>query len=213
MERHVSSLAPRGADASAKHLLDLDQSIAALEQQIEGLLVEQGAMTERREQLRQLRRRRDGARMLRLRTEAAVEGLEGALSEIADGWFSPLEQRLESLLGAVGLLQCAKIDVHSDPMRPRVLNSGDTRDFAALSGSERALVYLCLKAALSETIGVVPFLVLDEPTVYLDPDRKRRLVRLLTQLAGSRRQLLVVTNDPWLKDELGHAQIIELERG
>jgi DNA repair exonuclease SbcCD ATPase subunit len=195
---------------AASKLVELEESIASGRAEIERLLFEQGAAAERREQYQALRERGASAQRLKLRLEAAVEALEAALAEIAEGWFNPLERRLQTLLQSVGLLGGVGIDVHSNPMRPRIVDAGGQRDFVALSGSERALLYLCFKAALAETVGIVPFLVLDEPTVHLDPERKRRLVRLLRQFAGTRKQVVVASNDPWLHENLPEAHVINL---
>ena len=195
---------------AAGRLMELQERITAGRTEVERLLVEQGAASERREQHQALRQRSVAAGRLKLRLEAAVEALESTLAEVAEGWFAPLERRLQSLLQGIGVLGGSAVDVHSNPMRPRVRDAEGQRDFVALSGSERALLYLCFKAALSETVGTVPFLVLDEPTVHLDPERKHRLVRLLRQLAGSRRQVIVATNDPWLEESLPEGHRISL---
>jgi exonuclease SbcC len=195
---------------SARRLVELQEHSAAARAEIDRLLMEQGAAAERREQYQAFRSRSLSTLRLRLRVEAAVDGLEASLTEVAEGWFTPMERRLQSLLHSTGVLAGTEVDVHSNPMRPRVVDSEGQRDFAALSGSERALIYLCLKAALSETIGIVPFLVLDEPTVHLDVERKKRLVRLLRQLATTRKQVVVATNDVWLVENLPEAHLISL---
>jgi DNA repair exonuclease SbcCD ATPase subunit len=206
----VESARSQISGEAASRLVQLQTLIASGRAEIERLLLEQGAAAERREQHQHLRERTAAANRLKLRAEAAVEALEATLSEVAEGWFAPLERRLQGLLQSLGLLGGAAIDVHSNPMRPRLVDAEGLRDFVALSGSERALLYLCFKAALSETIGTVPFLVLDEPTVHLDPERKRRLVRLLRQLAGTRKQVVVASNDPSLPESLPEAHLISL---
>jgi exonuclease SbcC len=206
----LDSVRRQTSGESARRLVELQERSAAARAEIDRLLMEQGAAAERREQYQAFRSRSVSSQRLRLRVEAAVDALEASLTEVAEGWFTPMERRLQSLLQATGVLAGTEVDVHSNPMRPRVVDSEGQRDFAALSGSERAMVYLCLKAALSETIGIVPFLVLDEPTVHLDAERKKRLVRLLRQLSTTRKQVLVATNDVWLVENLPEAHLISL---
>jgi DNA repair exonuclease SbcCD ATPase subunit len=206
----MESARAQASGEAAQRLAALEERTAAARAQLEALLREVGAAAERRKQHEVLQEREAGARRLRLRTEAAVDALEAAVSEVAEGWFGPMERRLQALLQSVGVLAGLAVDVHSDPMRPRLGDAEGQRDLVALSGSERALVYLCLKAALSETLGIVPFLALDEPTVHLDAERKRRLVRLLRQLAGTRKQVIVATNDAGLLDALAGSHVISL---
>jgi DNA repair exonuclease SbcCD ATPase subunit len=206
----MESVRSQMSGEAAKRLVELHERSASIRTEIERLLVEQGAVSERREHYQALKDRSVSSLKLRLRLEAAVEALESSLTEVAEGWFAPMERRLQTLLQSTGMLAGTSVDVHSNPMRPRVVDSEGQRDFVSLSGSERALLYLCFKAALSETIGIVPFLVLDEPTVHLDPERKRRLIRLLRQLAGTRKQVVVASNDPWLMESLPEAHVISL---
>jgi exonuclease SbcC len=83
------------------------------------------------------------------------------------------------------------------------------------SGSETDLANLALRVAISEHVrfqsgGAVGLLVLDEVFGSLDPDRKARMLMALERLRGRFRQVLVVTHDSDIKEELPNAiQVVE----
>jgi exonuclease SbcC len=78
------------------------------------------------------------------------------------------------------------------------------------SGSEIDLANLALRVAISEHVrfqsgGSVGLLVLDEIFGPLDEDRKARMLQALEQLRGRFRQILVVTHDSSIKEQLPNA--------
>jgi DNA repair protein SbcC/Rad50 len=78
------------------------------------------------------------------------------------------------------------------------------------SGSEVDLANLALRVAISEHVrfqsgGAVGLLVLDEVFGPLDDDRKERMLLALERLKGRFRQVLVVTHDATIKDQLPNA--------
>jgi len=84
-----------------------------------------------------------------------------------------------------------------------------SQEFSALSGGEKVAVALsfviALQRVLQELHGAargIGFLVLDEPTTYLDSDRKARLVGVLRRFKGGAvvPQLILVTHDEQLKE-------------
>ncbi len=84
------------------------------------------------------------------------------------------------------------------------------------SGSEIDLANLALRVAISEHIhfqsgGSVGLLVLDEVFGPLDEDRKARMLLALERLRGRFRQVLVVTHDPDIKEQLPNAiEVVKL---
>ena len=87
---------------------------------------------------------------------------------------------------------------------------------AAFSGSEIDLANLALRVAISEHIhfqsgGSVGLLVLDEVFGPLDEDRKARMLLALERLRGRFRQVLVVTHDIEIKEQLPNAiEVVKL---
>ncbi len=81
------------------------------------------------------------------------------------------------------------------------------RDARSLSSGERQLV------TVLRVIAVAPrYLVLDEPTAYLDSRRRWRLTQLLARLVEEGHGLLVATHDALLANRLG-GEVLVLENG
>src|SRR3954452_2741936 len=84
------------------------------------------------------------------------------------------------------------------------------------SGSEVDLANLALRVAISEHVrfqsgGQVGLLVLDEVFGPLDADRKERMLLALERLRGRFRQVLVVTHDTDVKEQLPNAiEVVKL---
>jgi DNA repair exonuclease SbcCD ATPase subunit len=97
----------------------------------------------------------------------------------------------------------------------RIVDRGIDYGMDRFSGSETDLANLALRVAISEHVrfqsgGSVGLLVLDEVFGSLDPDRKARMLNALERLRGRFRQILVVTHDADIKEELPHAiQVVE----
>jgi len=84
------------------------------------------------------------------------------------------------------------------------------------SGSETDLANLALRVAVSEQVqfqagGAVGLLVLDEVFGPLDDDRKERMLLALERLKNRFRQVLVVTHDNAIKEQLPNAiEVVKL---
>lgn len=75
-----------------------------------------------------------------------------------------------------------------------IITVGDKR-FEQLSGAQMVAVGLSLRLALLKVIGeCVPIMLVDEPTTFLDDDRKNDIAKLLAHM-GSVSQLFVSTHD------------------
>ncbi len=74
----------------------------------------------------------------------------------------------------------------------------------SLSGGEKVVVSLVAMLALYQLVvgGKIGFLALDEPTEYLDTDRREELVNVLKEFQGGKiiPQLLVVTHDESVRE-------------
>ncbi len=84
------------------------------------------------------------------------------------------------------------------------------------SGSETDLANLALRVAVSEQVqfqagGAVGLLVLDEVFGPLDDERKERMLLALERLKNRFRQVLVVTHDNAIKEQLPNAiEVVKL---
>ena len=108
-------------------------------------------------------------------------------------------------------------DLQVDPetYEIRIVDRGVDYGMDRFSGSETDLANLALRVAISEHVrfqsgGAVGLLVLDEVFGSLDPDRKARMLMALERLRGRFRQVLVVTHDADMKEELPNAiEVVE----
>ena len=80
-----------------------------------------------------------------------------------------------------------------------------------LSGSEKLILYLCFKAALSSVLGNTGFFVFDDPTLHLDGKRKDLMIAFIHQLAA-KHQVIVTSNDTDVRDALSDSHTIETTR-
>ena len=108
-------------------------------------------------------------------------------------------------------------DLQVDPetYEIRIVDRGIDYGMDRFSGSETDLANLALRVAISEHVrfqsgGAVGLLVLDEVFGSLDPDRKARMLLALERLRARFRQVLVVTHDADMKEELPNAiEVVE----
>ena len=80
-----------------------------------------------------------------------------------------------------------------------------------LSGSEKTILYLSLKIALSKALGNPGFFVFDDPTLHLDYGRKRLMIEFILKLAEEY-QVIVTSNDQDVREGLDGAHLIETSK-
>ncbi|MGH9280017.1 MAG: hypothetical protein ACRD12_18210, partial [Acidimicrobiales bacterium] len=108
------------------------------------------------------------------------------------------------------------LSVDPETYEIRVFDQGRAYGMDRYSGSETDLANLALRVAISEHVqfqsgGMVGLLVLDEVFGPLDDDRKDRMLQALERLRARFRQVLVVTHDSAIKEQLPHAvEVVKL---
>jgi len=108
-----------------------------------------------------------------------------------------------------------RLEVDPETYELQICDGGRVFGLDRFSGSEVDLANLALRVAISEHVrfqsgGTVGLLVLDEVFGPLDQDRKARMLLALERLRGRFRQILVVTHDSDIKEQLPHA--IEVQK-
>ncbi len=109
-----------------------------------------------------------------------------------------------------------QLEVDPNTYELKILDGGRTYGMGRFSGSETDLANLALRVAVSEHVrfqsgGAVGLLVLDEVFGPLDDDRKARMLVALERLRARFRQVLVVTHDSAIKEQLPNAiEVIKL---
>jgi exonuclease SbcC len=109
-----------------------------------------------------------------------------------------------------------ELQVDPETYQLQIRDGGRVYGLDRFSGSEIDLANLALRVAISEHIhfqsgGSVGLMVLDEVFGPLDEDRKARMLQALERLRGRFRQVLVVTHDASIKDQLPNAiEVVKL---
>src|SRR5205814_1809733 len=102
------------------------------------------------------------------------------------------------------------LQVDPETYEIQIVDGGRPFGMDRFSGSEIDLANLALRIAISEHVrfqsgGAVGLLVLDEVFGPLDDERKERMLLALERLKGRFRQVLVVTHDSAIKEQLPSA--------
>jgi len=107
-----------------------------------------------------------------------------------------------------------QLEVDPETYEIQIRDGGRAYGMDRFSGSEIDLANLALRVAISEHVrfqsgGAVGLLVLDEVFGPLDDERKERMLLALERLKGRFRQVLVVTHDTAIKEQLPNAIQVE----
>ena len=109
-----------------------------------------------------------------------------------------------------------RLEVDPDTYEIQIRDAGSLYGMDRFSGSETDLANLALRVAISEQVrfqsgGAVGLLVLDEVFGPLDDERKERMLLALERLRARFRQVLVVTHDTNIKEQLPNAvEVVKL---
>jgi len=156
------------------------------------------------------RARRHGAALARL--ERAVEA---TIAEERDDPFEPYARRVAAYLDVASGEDYRAI-VSDDPLVPGRYRrgAGPELDYELLSQGTRDMVALAIRLALAETAqgeAEAP-LLLDDPLVDMDPQRRAGAARAIAEY-GSERQVILFTCHPDHADLFDGAHRIELHAG
>ncbi len=94
----------------------------------------------------------------------------------------------------------------------------ETLELESLSGGEKVGVALALRLGMASLLGAsnLNLMILDEPTANLDADRRRALVRVLSQLSNissleTKMQFLIITHDAEIFEDTTVEQMYKFE--
>ena len=102
-----------------------------------------------------------------------------------------------------------------EKLRVFVVYQGEEREIGFLSGGEIIALGLAFRLALSMFMirGRIPLLILDEPTPFLDEERRRKLVDVTTNYLRKIPQVIIVSHDEELKDAADRVIFVDLQGG
>ncbi len=127
-----------------------------------------------------------------------------------------LSRQAASLFAELTDAEYDELQVDPETYGINICDQGVPYGLERFSGSERDLASLALRVAISEHLcfqsgGQIGLLVLDEVFGPLDADRQDRMLRALERLRGRFRQVLVVTHEDDVKDQLpGAIEVVKL---
>ena len=147
----------------------------------------------------------------RLNLELTCDAIERTIQAVQRQILQPAERELQRWLKRMNLFELAQIDLKRQHLLPSLRIEGNERSLMLLSGSEKTILYLSLKIALSKALGNPGFFVFDDPTLHLDSGRKRLMIEFILKLAEEY-QVIVTSNDPDVREGLEGAHLIETSK-
>jgi len=172
-----------------------------------------GAEKETREEkareLEKLREARERVQRLREKVKHYKALLkEDALSEVSRIASEIFEELTEEKYSGI------TVKAEENKVKLGVIYDGMEYSLGFLSGGERIALGLAFRLALSLYLaGEMSLLILDEPTPYLDEERRRRLVDIMQRYLRKIPQVIVVSHDEELKDAADKVIRVTLENG
>lgn len=102
-----------------------------------------------------------------------------------------------------------------EKLRIFVVHQGEERETNFLSGGELVALGIAFRLALSmfEAKGRIPLLIMDEPTPFLDEERRRKLVDITLNYLRRIPQVIIVSHDEELKDAADKVITLEYRGG
>ncbi|MCH8292115.1 AAA family ATPase [Candidatus Poribacteria bacterium] len=179
-----------------------------LRRRIVKLNSEEAVLSHKLEEVQRVREEANRILRTRLCSELACEGVEKTIQALQHQILQPVEEELQRWLKRMNLFEVSSVDLKSQHLLPSLKISGVDRSLMLLSGSEKIILYLCFKVALSKALGNPGFFVFDDPTLHLDLERKDLMVGFIHKLAEEY-QVIVTSNDPDVREGLSGAHLIE----
>ena len=166
-----------------KELRDKLKEIESAERELEKVEELEGEMKAFREKVARLKAEAE------VRGLAEVERLAGeTFSEMTEGKYQGIKLKRERKYGR-------------ERIELKVLYAGNEVGIDFLSGGERIALGLAFRLALSlYKVNNLELLILDEPTPFLDEERRKKLIEIISNQLRKIPQVILVSHDEELKD-------------
>ena len=143
-------------------------------------------------------------KVARLKAEEELRGLE-EVQKLAGETFSEMT---EGKYQGIKLKRVKKYG--RERVELKVLYAGNEVGLEFLSGGERIALGLAFRLALSlYKVGNLELLILDEPTPFLDEERRKKLVEIISSQLRKIPQVIIVSHDEELKDAADYVIRVE----
>jgi DNA repair exonuclease SbcCD ATPase subunit len=187
--------------------LTLQRELEKTRVRLKQLETQHALFQEHRQNIETINRQASKATHHRLLSEWVADTMEQTLQAVVGVSLNQVEQSVISHLKDFGLLQS---NPHTlDLEKTRLMPNINGRVFHALSGSEKVILYLGMKMAISQLMPGADFVVLDNPTLHLDDIRREQMRDYLLSLIPQK-QIIVLTNDRGFADLFIQGKRIDL---
>ena len=214
---------PQKHSEAKEHFIRLKEKLATKNAELEGARKKHSETMERLRRFREEREKRER----KLRELKKLEKARERVQELRDKLRRYKAMLREDALAKVGEVaskifeelteeKYSGITVRAEENKVKlgVVYNGREHGLGFLSGGERIALGLAFRLALSLYLaGEISLLILDEPTPYLDEERRRRLVDIMSRYLRKIPQVIVVSHDEELKDAADHVVKVSLENG
>ena len=190
-------------------LKNLEKRKEELSKTLESLQKERDNVKNKKKELEELRKARERVQELREKVRRFKNILkEDALAKVGEYASEIFEELTEEKYSGI------TVKAKENKVVLGVIYDGKERDLSFLSGGERIALGLAFRLALSLYLaGEIPLLIMDEPTPYLDEERRRRLVDIMERYLRRIPQVIIVSHDEELKDAADRVVRVRLENG
>lgn len=190
-------------------LKNLERRKEELIKSLERLMNEKENVEIRRKELEDLKKARKRVQELREKVRKFKNILkEDALAKVGEYASEIFEELTEEKYSGI------TVKAKENKVVLGIIYDGKERDLSFLSGGERIALGLAFRLALSLYLaGEIPLLIMDEPTPYLDDERRRRLVDIMERYLRKIPQVIIVSHDEELKDAADRVIRVRLENG
>jgi DNA repair exonuclease SbcCD ATPase subunit len=187
--------------------MTLQQELEKTRARLKQLETQQALFQEHRQNIEMINQQANKATHHRLLSEWITDTVEQTLQTIVGASLNQIEQSVICHLKEFGLLWSHphSLDLKGSQLMPDI----DGRVFHALSGSEKVILYLGMKMAISQLMPGADFAVLDNPTLHLDDVRREQMRDYLLNLIPQK-QIIVLTNDRIFADLINQGKRIDL---
>ncbi len=204
-EAKLAALAPLSPAGETRE--KMQQELESHRRQLAELERQQMLYEQRRQAIMSANRQAETVTKHRLLSEWAADALARTVQSVVGISLKKADAEITACLQNFGLFhaQPQKIDLEKSQLMPDL----NGRALQTLSGSEKTILYLSMKIALSRLMPGADFLVLDDPTLHLDETRRERLRDYLASLLPEK-QIILFTNDRGFAEQFVHAKRIDL---
>lgn len=203
--------------------MKLSMEIKGLETKLEELERRRDEIKSTIEKLKEERKERESAKMELEKLNIAIKRIEELRGKIKE-YKALIKEEALNKIGEIaseifseftdGKYSGIAIRAEDNKVKLFVIYDGVERPLTFLSGGERIALGLAFRLAMSMyLIGKVDLLILDEPTPFLDEERRRKLIEIMERHLRKISQVIIVSHDEELKDAADHVIRIRLEVG